>query len=191
MNEELIGKALAEFKGKIAISTKFGFNYTGNKINDMPAGLNSKPERIREMVKASLQGLNIDTIELLYQHRFDPNVPIEDVAGTIKDLIAEGKVKYFELCEVGPETIRKTHAVQPVTAIQSEYHLMWREVENEVLPVCEELGIGIIPYSPLNRGSSQVPLMNILVSVQTTTTVISFHVLPRKQYVEILRLWRK
>jgi len=157
----------------------------------MPAGLNSKPERIREMVKASLKRMNIDTIELLYQHRFDPNVPIEDVAVTIKDLIAEGKVKYFELCEVRPETIRKTHAVQPVTAIQSEYHLMWREVENEVLPVCEELGIGIIPYSPLNRGSSQVPLMNILVSVQTTTTVISFHVLPRKQYVEILRLWRK
>ncbi len=152
INEELAGKALAEFKGKIAITTKFGFNYAGNKKNEMPAGPNSKPERIREMVEASLKRLNIDVIELLYQHRFDPNVPIEDVAGTVKDLIAEGKVKHFGMCEVGAATIRKAHVVQPVTAIQSEYHLMWREVEKEVLPVCEELGIGFVPYSPLNRG---------------------------------------
>lgn len=152
INEELAGKALAEFKGKIAVTTKFGFNYAGNKKNEMPAGPNSKPERIREMVEASLKRLNIDVIELLYQHRLDPNVPIEDVAGTVKDLIAEGKVKHFGLCEVGTETIRKAHAVQPVTAIQSEYHLMWREVEKEVLPICEELGIGFVPYSPLNRG---------------------------------------
>ena len=152
VNEELAGKALAEFKGKIAVTTKFGFNYAGNKKNEMPAQSNSKPERIREMVEASLKRLNIDVIELLYQHRFDPHVPIEDVAGTVKDLIAEGKVKHFGLCEVGAETIRKAHAIQPVTAIQSEYHLMWREVEKEVLPLCEELGIGFVPYSPLNRG---------------------------------------
>ncbi|KAF1853299.1 aldo/keto reductase [Elizabethkingia miricola] len=152
INEELAGKALSQFKDKIAVTTKFGFNYTGNKINETPAGPNSKPERIREMVEASLKRLKIDVIELLYQHRFDPNVPIEEVAGTVKDLIAEGKVKHFGLCEVGAETIRKAHAVQPVTAIQSEYHLMWREVEKEVLPVCKELGIGFVPYSPLNRG---------------------------------------
>ncbi|WP_447642135.1 MULTISPECIES: aldo/keto reductase [Chitinophagaceae] len=152
INEELAGKCLAGFKGKIAVSTKFGFNYAGNKINEMPAGPNSKPERIREMVEASLKRLKIDVIELLYQHRFDPNVSIEDVAGTVKDLIAEGKVKRFGLCEVGAETIRKAHTVQPVTAVQSEYHLMWREVEKDVLPVCEELGIGFVPYSPLNRG---------------------------------------
>ena len=152
INEELAGKALAEFKNKIAVTTKFGFNYAGNRINESPAGPNSRPERIREMVEASLKRLNIDEIELLYQHRLDPNVPIEDVAGTVKDLITEGKVKHFGLCEVGADTIRKANAVQPVTAIQSEYHLMWREVEKEVLPVCEELGIGFVPYSPLNRG---------------------------------------
>ncbi|HWW38040.1 aldo/keto reductase [Pedobacter sp.] len=152
INEELAGKALAEFKGKIAVTTKFGFNYTGNKVNEAPAGLNSRPERIREMVEASLKRLKIDVIELLYQHRFDPKVPIEDVAGTVKDLIAEGKVKNFGLCEVGADIIRKAHAVQPITAIQSEYHLMWREVEKEVLPICKELGIGFVPYSPLNRG---------------------------------------
>src|SRR5690606_23987708 len=152
INEELVGEALSQFKNKIAITTKFGFNYAGNKINDTPAGVNSRPERIREMVEASLKRLNIDTIELLYQHRLDPNVPIEDVAGTVKDLIAEGKVKRFGLCEVSAETIRKAHAVQPVTAIQSEYHLMWREPEKEILPVCEELGIGFVPYSPINQG---------------------------------------
>lgn len=147
-NEELMGEALSQFKEKIDITTKFGFNYENNKVT----GLNSRPERIREMVETSLKRLKIDVIELLYQHRFDPNVPIEDVAGTVKDLIAEGKVKHFGLCEVGAETIRKAHAVLPVTAIQSEYHLMWREVEKEVLPVCEELGIGFVPYSPINRG---------------------------------------
>lgn len=152
INEELAGEALSQFKNKIAITTKFGFNYVGNKINEGGAGPNSRPERIREMVEASLKRLNIDVIELLYQHRLDPNVPIEDVAGTVKDLIAEGKVKHFGLCEVSAETIRKAHAVQPVTAIQSEYHLMWREVEKKVLPLCEELGIGFVPYSPVNRG---------------------------------------
>lgn len=151
-NEELAGEIFSSFKNKIAVTTKFGFNYAGNKINTMPAGPNSRPERIREMVEASLKRLKVDVIELLYQHRLDPNVPIEEVAGTVKDLIAEGKVKHFGLCEVGAETIRRAHAVQPLTAIQSEYHLMWREVEKEVLPVCAELGIGFVPYSPINRG---------------------------------------
>ncbi|MCA6067987.1 aldo/keto reductase [Chryseobacterium sp. RG1] len=147
-NEELAGEIFSSFKNKIAVTTKFGFNYEGNKVT----GVNSRPERIREMVENSLKRLKIDVIELLYQHRFDPNVPIEDVAGTVKDLIEEGKVKRFGLCEVGASTIRKAHAVQPVTAIQSEYHLMWREPEKEIFPVCKELGIGFVPYSPLNRG---------------------------------------
>ncbi|MDH6250291.1 aryl-alcohol dehydrogenase-like predicted oxidoreductase [Chryseobacterium sp. H1D6B] len=148
INEELAGEALAPFKNKISISTKFGFNYEGNKVT----GVNSRPERIREMVEASLKRLKIDVIELLYQHRLDPDVPIEEVAGTIKDLIAEGKVKRFGLCEIGAGTIRRAHSVQPVTAVQSEYHLMWREPEKEIFPVCKELGIGFVPYSPLNRG---------------------------------------
>lgn len=152
INEELAGEIFSQFKNKIAVTTKFGFNYTGNKINEPNASPNSRPERIREMVEASLKRLKIDVIELLYQHRLDPDVPIEDVAGTVKDLIKEGKVKRFGLCEVNAATIRKAHAVLPVTAIQSEYHLMWREVEKEVLPVCNELGIGFVPYSPINRG---------------------------------------
>jgi len=152
INEELAGEALAGFGDKIAITTKFGFNYAGNRTNEKPAGLNSRPERIREMVEASLKRLKIDVIELLYQHRLDPNVPIEEVAGTVKDLIAAGKVKRFGLCEVGAETIRRAHTVQPITAVQSEYHFMWREVEKEVLPLCGELGIGFVPYSPINRG---------------------------------------
>lgn len=147
-NEELTGDVLAPYKGKIAVTTKFGFNYDGNVVN----GLNSRPERIRKVAEESLKRLKIDVIELFYQHRFDPQVPIEDVAGTVQDLIKEGKVKHFGLCEVGAETIRKAHAVQRVTAIQSEYHLMWREPEKEVFPVLEELGIGFVPYSPINRG---------------------------------------
>jgi len=148
INEELAGEALSPFRSKIFITTKFGFNYVGNTVT----GVNSSPKRIREMTEASLKRLRVDVIELLYQHRIDPTVPIEEVAGTVKDLIKEGKVKRFGLCEVGADTIRKAHAVQPVTAIQSEYHLMWREPEKEVLPVCKELGIGFVPYSPVNRG---------------------------------------
>jgi len=129
--------------------TKFGHDI----VNGKPTGrVNSRPEQIRKVAEGSLKRLRLETIELFYQHRFDPEVPIEDVAGTVKELIREGKVKRFGLCEVGPETIRRAHAVLPVTAIQSEYHLMWREPEAEVLPVCEELGIGFVPYSPLNRG---------------------------------------
>jgi len=148
INEELAGEALAVYKDKVSVTTKFGFNYQGNKVT----GVNSRPERIREMVEASLKRMKTDVIQLLYQHRLDPNVPVEEVAGTVKRLIEEGKVKRFGLCEVNAKTIRRAHSVQPLTAVQSEYHLMWREPEKEIFPVCEELGIGFVPYSPLNRG---------------------------------------
>jgi aryl-alcohol dehydrogenase-like predicted oxidoreductase len=139
---------LAPFKGKVQITTKFGFNHA----NGVQQDTNSRPERIRQTCEESLKRLKIEVIDLFYQHRFDPNVSIEDVAGTVQDLIQQGKVKHFGLCEVSAETIRRAHAVQSVTAIQSEYHLMWREPEKDVLPVCEELGIGFVPYSPVNRG---------------------------------------
>lgn len=148
INEELVGEALAPFRNKLVISTKFGFNHEGG----VRTGPNSRPERIRKVAEESLKRLRIESIDLFYQHRFDPNVPIEDVAGTVKDLIREGKVKHFGLCEVSAETIRRAHAVQPITAVQSEYSLMWREPEKNVLPALEELGIGFVPYSPLNRG---------------------------------------
>lgn len=148
INEELTGEALAPFRKNLVISTKFGFDHQGG----VATGPNSRPERIRQAAEESLKRLNIEVIDLFYQHRFDPKVPIEDVAGTVKDLIREGKVKHFGLCEVSAQTIRRAHAVQPLTAVQSEYHLMWREPEKEVLPVLEELGIGFVPYSPINRG---------------------------------------
>ncbi|MCC8145938.1 MAG: aldo/keto reductase [Bacteroidales bacterium] len=147
-NEGIVGEAIASLKKDLEICTKFGFNYEGGISN----GLNSRPERIRKVAEDSLKRLGIEAIDLFYQHRFDPEVPIEDVAGTVKDLIREGKVKHFGLCEVSAETIRRAHAVQPLTAIQSEYHLMWKEPEKDILPVCEELGIGFVPYSPINRG---------------------------------------
>ncbi|WP_081817881.1 aldo/keto reductase [Sphingobacterium thalpophilum] len=147
-NEELVGETLAPIRKDILICSKFGFNIENGKM----AGRNSKPAHIREVVEQSLKRLRTDHIDLLYQHSFDPTVPIEDVAGTVKDLIAEGKVRALGLCGVNGETIRKAHAVQPLTAIQSEYSLMEREPENEVLGVCEELGIGFVPYSPMNRG---------------------------------------
>ena len=150
VNEELVGEGLAPFRGRVAIATKFGFKLdpeTGKQ-----AGLDSRPSHIREVVEASLKRLRIDAIDLLYQHRVDPEVPIEDVAGTVKDLIQEGKVKYFGLSEAGVRTIRRAHAVQPVTALQSEYSLWWREPEAEILPVLVELGIGFVPFSPLGRG---------------------------------------
>lgn len=149
-NEELAGEALAPYKNKVAITTKFGHRIVNGVYQ---AGkLDSRPENIRKVADESLKRLRVDAIELFYQHRFDPEVPIEDVAGTVRDLIREGKVKRFGLCEVGPETIRRAHAEQPVTAVQSEYHLMWREPEKDIFPVLEELGIGFVPYSPLNRG---------------------------------------
>lgn len=149
-NEKLAGEALAPYKGKVAITTKFGHKIVDGVYHK--GELDSSPANIRKVAEESLKSLGVDAIELFYQHRFDPEVPIEDVAGTVRDLINEGKVKRFGLCEVGPETIRRAHAEQPLTAVQSEYHLMWREPEQDIFPVLEELGIGFVPYSPLNRG---------------------------------------
>lgn len=148
INEELVGEALAPFKGKVIIATKFGFNIQDGKMN----GVNSKPQNIRNVAEASLKRLKIDCIDLFYQHRVDPNVPIEEVAYTLKDLIKEGKVKHFGLSEAGVNTIRRAHAVCPVTALQSEYSLWWREPENQIIPTLEELGIGFVPFSPLGKG---------------------------------------
>lgn len=147
-NEELVGEALAPYRGKVVIATKFGFNIQDGKM----VGVNSKPEQIRKAVEGSLKRLKIDSIDLLYQHRVDPNVPIEDVAGTVKNLIKEGKVKYFGLSEAGARTIRKAHAVQPVSALQSEYSLWTRQHEQEIIPAIEELGIGLVAFSPLGKG---------------------------------------
>jgi len=148
-NEELVGEALAPFKGRVVIATKFGFRDPGA---GPLAGLDSSPARIRQVVDTSLRRLRVDAIDLLYQHRVDPTVPIEDVAGTVKQLIEQGKVKHFGLSEASAKTIRRANAVQPVTALQSEYSLWWREPENEILPTCEELGIGFVPFSPLGKG---------------------------------------
>jgi aryl-alcohol dehydrogenase-like predicted oxidoreductase len=149
-NEELVGKALSPIREQVVIATKFGFEIDAD--GKQTGGLNSRPEHIREVAEASLRRLNIDTIDLFYQHRVDPNVPIEDVAGTVKELIQEGKVRHFGLSEAGAQTIRRAHAVQPVTALQSEYSLWWREPEEKTFPTLEELGIGFVPFSPLGRG---------------------------------------
>ena len=149
-NEELVGEALSPVRDQVVIATKFGFKIDPNQPG--LRGLDSRPEHIREVVEASLKRLNVETIDLLYQHRVDPEVPIEDVAGTVKELIQEGKVKHFGLSEAGVQTIRRAHAIQPVAALQSEYSLWWRIAEAEVLPTLEELGIGFVPYSPLGRG---------------------------------------
>jgi len=151
-NEELVGEALAPFRGKVVIATKFGFDLSGPDNRPGAAGLNSRPEHIKLAVEGSLKRLKVDVIDLLYQHRVDPNVPIEDVAGAVKELIQQGKVKHFGLSEAGVQTIRRAHAVQPVTALQSEYSLWWRKPESEVIPTLEELGIGFVPYSPLGKG---------------------------------------
>ena len=147
-NEELVGEALAPVRGQVVIATKFGFEFDSNR---QQRGLNSRPEHIKQVVEASLKRLKINTIDLLYQHRVDPDVPIEDVAGAVRDLIQEGKVKHFGLSEAGVQTIRRAHAVQPVTAVQSEYSLWWQRPEEEVLPTLEELGIGFVPFSPLGK----------------------------------------
>jgi aryl-alcohol dehydrogenase-like predicted oxidoreductase len=147
-NEELVGEALAPLRERVVIATKFGFDCDSGK----QGGLNSRPEHIKQVVEASLKRLKTQTIDLLYQHRVDPDVPIEDVAGTVKELIRAGKVKHFGLSEAGVQTIRRAHAVQPVTALQSEYSLWWREPEAEILPTLEELGIGFVPFSPLGKG---------------------------------------
>jgi aryl-alcohol dehydrogenase-like predicted oxidoreductase len=147
-NEELVGEALSPVRDQVVIATKFGFNIVDGK----QSGLNSRPEHIKEVADASLRRLNTDRIDLFYQHRVDPDVPMEDVAGAVKDLIQQGKVKHFGLSEAGVESIRRAHAVQPVTALQSEYSLFWREPEEQVIPTLEELGIGFVPFSPLGKG---------------------------------------
>jgi aryl-alcohol dehydrogenase-like predicted oxidoreductase len=151
-NEELVGEALAPFRKQVVIATKFGFEYSDGDTRPGAAGLNSRPEHIREVAEASLKRLRTDVIDLFYQHRVDPKVPIEDVAGAVKELIGEGKVKHFGLSEPGVQTIRRAHAVQPVTAVQSEYSLWFRDPEKELLSALEELSIGFVPYSPLGRG---------------------------------------
>src|SRR5689334_24335107 len=148
-NEELLGDALAPIRDQVVIATKFGFEFGKDSGQ---SGMNSRPEHIRDVADAALKRLKADVLDLFYQHRVDPEVPIEDVAGTVKDLIQEGKVQHFGLSEAGPQTIRRAHAVQPVAALQSEYSLWWREPEAEILPTCEELGIGFVPFSPLGRG---------------------------------------
>jgi aryl-alcohol dehydrogenase-like predicted oxidoreductase len=145
-NEELVGEALTPFRGKVVIATKFGMAFDGSP------GVDSRPEHIRQVVDASLKRLNVDSIDLLYQHRVDPKVPIEEVAGTVKELIRAGKVKHFGMSEAGVQTIRRAHAVQPLTAVQSEYSLWWRKPEEALLPALEELGIGFVPFSPLGKG---------------------------------------
>src|SRR5947199_4815490 len=151
-NEELVGEALAPLRKQVVIATKFGFDLSGGDHRPGAAGLNSRPEHVRQAVEGSLKRLRVETIDLLYQHRVDPDVPIEDVAGTVKELIQQGKVKHFGLSEAGAQTIRRAHAVQPVTALQSEHSLWWREPEAEVLPTLTELGIGFVPFSPLGKG---------------------------------------
>ena len=155
LNEELVGEALAPFHGKVVIATKFGFDLSPGLdprgMKGLP-GLNSRPEHIKEAVEGSLKRLKVETIDLLYQHRVDPDVPIEDVAGAVKELIQQGKAKHFGLSEAGAQTIRRAHAVQPVTALQNEYSLWWRRPEAEIIPTLEELGIGLVPYSPLGKG---------------------------------------
>jgi aryl-alcohol dehydrogenase-like predicted oxidoreductase len=148
-NEELLGEALAPFRNEVVIATKFGFNFDDNGSQ---SGMNSRPDHIRAVADAALKRLKTDVIDLFYQHRVDPDVPVEDVAGTVKDLIAEGKVKHFGLSEASARTIRRAHAVQPVAALQSEYSLWWREPETDVIPTLEELGIGFVPFSPLGKG---------------------------------------
>ncbi len=151
LNEELVGEALAPVRDQVVIATKFGFQIDSGK-DPHPVGLNSRPEYIRESVEGSLKRLKVDTIDLLYQHRVDPNVPIEEVAGAVKELIQQGKVRHFGLSEAGAQTIRRAHAVQPVTALQSEYSLWWKRPEEEIIPTLEELGIGFVPFSPLGKG---------------------------------------
>jgi aryl-alcohol dehydrogenase-like predicted oxidoreductase len=150
-NEELVGEALEPFKGQVVIATKFGWKH-GEKGPHPSVGVDSRPEQIKRVAEASLKRLRVEAIDLFYQHRPDPNVPMEDVAGAVKDLIQQGKVKHFGLSESNAEQIRRAHAVQPVTALQSEYSIWWRNIEADILPTCEELGIGVVPYSPLGRG---------------------------------------
>ncbi|MCA6066195.1 aldo/keto reductase [Chryseobacterium sp. RG1] len=170
INEEFVGKAVKSFRENVVIATKFGF-----LDGDANKGVDSRPENIRKVTEASLKHLNTDVIDLLYQHRVDPNVPMEDVAGTVKELIIEGKVKHFGMSEAGVQSIRTAHAIQPVTALQSEYSMFWREPEKEILPVLEELGIGFVPFSPLGKG-----FLTGAINADTTFTQNDFrNVIPR------------
>jgi aryl-alcohol dehydrogenase-like predicted oxidoreductase len=188
-NESLVGEALEPFKGRVVIATKFGFDLGPGGSG----GLNSRPERIRQVAEESLKRLRVDAIDLFYQHRVDPAVPIEEVAGTVKDLIAAGKVKHFGLSEPSAETIRRAHAVQPVTAIQNEYSLWWRRPEEEVLPACEELGIGFVPYSPLGRGflTGSIDETTIFIGGDNRSTLPRFTADARKANRPLIELLEK
>ena len=188
-NEELVGEALAPYRDRVVIATKFGFNFNSDRERK---GLNSRPEYIRQMTEDSLRRLGIETIDLYYQHRVDPDVPIEDVAGTVKDLIQQGKVKYFGLSEAGVQTIRRAHAVQPVAALQSEYSLWWREPEDEIIPTLEELGIGFVPFSPLGRGflTGQIDESTTFADGDFRSTVPRFSAENRKANQALINLIR-
>ena len=191
-NEELVGEALAPFRGQVVIATKFGF---ASDPNGGPrwSALDSRPEHIKQVAEASLKRLKVDAIDLFYQHRVDPNVPIEDVAGAVKDLIQQGKVKHFGLSEAGAQTIRRAHAVQPVTAVQSEYSLWWRSPEEEVLPTLEELGIGFVPFSPLGKGflTGKIDENTKFVSTDFRNIVPRFTPEARKANQDLVDLLRK
>ena len=189
-NEELVGEALAPVREQVVIATKFGFEFDSD---GRQGGLNSRPEHIKEAVEGSLERLKVDTIDLLYQHRVDPEVPIEDVAGTVRDLIEEGKVKHFGLSEPGVQTIRRAHAIQPVTAVQSEYSLWWRRPEEAVLPALEELGIGFVPFSPLGKGflTGAITESTTFVSTDFRNTVPRFTVEARKANQALVDLLRE
>ena len=189
LNEELLGEALSSIRKKVVIATKFGFDI-GESATSNSSGLNSRPEHIKKVVEASLKRLKTDYIDLLYQHRVDPNVPIEDVAGTVKQLIAEGKVKYFGLSEASSQTIRKAHAVQPVSAVQSEYSLWWREPETKIFPTLIELGIGFVPFSPLGKGflTGKINENTVFDKNDFRNTVPRFDIENRKANKELVEL---
>jgi aryl-alcohol dehydrogenase-like predicted oxidoreductase len=189
-NEELVGEALSPVREQVVIATKFGFEFDSD---GRQGGLNSRPEHIKEAVEGSLKRLKVDTIDLLYQHRVDPGVPVEDVAGTVRDLIEEGKVKHFGLSEPGVQTIRRAHAVQPVTAVQSEYSLWWRRPDDEVLPALEELRIGFVPFSPLGKGflTGAITESTTFVSTDFRNTVPRFAVEARKANQALVDLLRE
>jgi aryl-alcohol dehydrogenase-like predicted oxidoreductase len=189
INEELLGEALFPFRDKVVIATKFGFNIDPSG-KEQWTGLNSKPEHIRMVAEASLKRLKTDVIDLFYQHRVDPNVPIEEVAGAVKELIREGKVKHFGLSEAGVEIIRRAHAVQPVTALQSEYSLWWREPEQKIIPILEELGIGFVPFSPLGRGflTGKINESTTFDKTDFRNTVPRFSIENRKANIELVKV---
>lgn len=188
-NEELVGEALSPFRGQVVIATKFGFRIDPT-VDQAWTGLDSRPEHIKEVAEASLKRLRVDAIDLFYQHRVDPDVPIEEVAGAVKDLIEQGKVRHFGLSEASAQTIRRAHAVQPVTAVQSEYSLWWRTPEEEVLPTLEELGIGFVPYSPLGKGflTGKIDVNTTFDSSDIRNTIPRFAAEARKANLDLVDL---